>query len=329
MTYANPTMSFYLIGFIVAFVLMSTLSIVKIVPESQEWTLERFGKFTRILKPGLHFITPFVDKVSQKISLRERVLDIPPQDIITKDNAMVTVDGVVFYRAFDSKKAAYQVYDLNLSITQLTLTNIRTVMGEMELDHLLSNREVINAKLLKVIDEATDPWGIKVTRIEIKDIQPPKDIQEAMGKQMKAEREKRASILNSQAHREAKVNIAQGEREAAILMAEGARQAVVLEAEANKQKVILEAEARERKAAAEAVALEALGKGNKSAMQYLLSQYSIKSLEALSTSKNHKTIILPLGASNVLGALAGLVDTGQELLKREQAEKVKVDEKQK
>lgn len=301
---------------------MIALRTIKIVPESQEWTLERFGKFIRPLKSGLHFIVPFSDKISQKISLREHVLDIPPQDIITKDNAMVTVDGVVFYRVFDTVKAAYKVYNLKLSLTQLTLTNIRMAMGGEDIDELLSNREVINARLLKVIDEATDPWGIKVTRIEIKDIQPPKDIQEAMGKQMKAEREKRATILNSQASREASVNVAKGEREAAILRAEGARQAVVLAAEANKQKTILEAEARERKALAEATAIQAISKsGNESGRQYLLSQYSIKSLEALSTAKNHKTILLPLGASNVLGALAGLAGTGKELLKNlEQAE---------
>lgn len=291
------------------------LRTIKIVPESQEWTLERFGKFVRTLTPGLHFIIPFIDRINQKISLREHVLDIPPQDIITKDNAMVTVDGVVFYRVFDTIKAAYKVYNLKLSLTQLTLTNIRMAMGGEDIDQLLSNREVINARLLKTIDEATDPWGIKVTRIEIKDIQPPKDIQEAMGKQMKAEREKRATILNSQARREASVNVAQGEREASILRAEGTKQAIVLAAEADKQKTILEAQARERKAMAEAVAIEAISKsGNESGKQYLLSQYSIKSLEALSTAKNNKTILVPLGASNVLGALAGLTQTGKELV---------------
>ncbi len=278
---------------------------IKPVPQSEQWTVERFGKYIRTLKPGLNFIIPFVDSIGAQISLRESVLDVPSQDVITKDNATVRVDGVVFYQVLDSIKAAYEVSNLELAITNITITNIRTVMGEMDLDELLSNREKINAALLSVVDEATDPWGIKVNRIEIKDITPPRDLVDSMARQMKAEREKRANILE-----------AQGLKEAEILKAEGTKQAAILEAEGKKQAEIKAAEARERMAAAEAKATtevsNAITKGSLHAVNYFVAEKYVKALTKIAGSHNQKVIFMPLEASNIIGALGGIAELTKE-----------------
>lgn len=281
--------------------------------------LERFGRFSRILQPGIHFVIPFTDRIGFKISMREQVLDIPPQAVITKDNAILTVDGVVFYRVFDSKKAAYMIDNLRFAITQLIMTNIRTVLGEMELDSTLSNRETINSKLLSVVDLATDPWGIKVIRVEIKDIHPPADLQEAMSRQMKAEREKRAIILDAEGEREAAILRADGEKQSAIMEAEGEKEATILEAKAQKESAFLAAEARERAAQAEAHAIasvsEAIAKGKDNAAQYFLSQKYIESLRDMASSENSKTVFMPMEASKVVSSLGSLAELGKEMLK--------------
>lgn len=299
--------TFTLIFFVMAFIVIAMG--VKSVPQSEEWTVERFGKFMGILRPGLNIIIPFVDRVGAKMSMREQVIDVPSQDVITKDNAMVRVDGVVFFQVLDSVKAAYEVLGLENAIVNLTMTNIRTVMGEMSLDDLLSNREKINATLLSVIDEATNPWGVKVTRIEIKDIHPARDLVDAMARQMKAERDKRAAILN-----------AEGVRQADILEAEGHRQAVILKAEADKQATFLEAEARERMAEAEAKATrivsEAISNGNVQAVNYFVAQKYIESLKDVAASENSKVVFMPLEASNVIGALGGVTELAKEAFKK-------------
>lgn len=294
---------------------------VKIVPQSEEWMLERFGRFSRILGPGIHIVIPYVERVGFKVNMREQVLDIPPQAVITKDNAMVTVDGVVFYRVFDSKKAAYMIENLRIAITQLIMTNIRTVLGEMELDSTLSNRDTINNKLLSVVDLATDPWGIEVKRVEIKDIQPPVDIQESMSRQMKAVREKRATIHEAEGYQKSAILRANGEREGAILKAQGEKEAIILQAAADKERAFLEAEARERRAEAEAKAIrmvtEAIGNGKGNATQYFLSQKYIESLRDMASSENSKTIFMPIEASKVVSSLGSLVELGKEMIKKE------------
>ena len=282
---------------------------VKPVPQSEQWTVERFGKYIQTLKPGLNFIIPFADSIGAKISLRESVLDVPSQDVITKDNATVRVDGVVFYQVLDCIKAAYEVSNLEIAITNLTITNIRTVMGEMDLDELLSNREKINASLLSVVDEATDPWGIKINRIEIKDITPPRDLIDSMARQMKAEREKRANILE-----------AEGLKEAAILKAEGTKQADILEAEGKMQSEFKVAEARERMAIAEAKATtevsNAIAKGNLHAINYFVAEKYVDALKEMASSNNQKVIFMPLEASNVIGALGGVAELTKEVFKK-------------
>ncbi|MBY0224812.1 MAG: SPFH/Band 7/PHB domain protein [Hyphomicrobium sp.] len=290
-----------LIGLAV-FTLWST---VKVVPQGYNFTIENFGRFTRTLPPGLHFLIPIVERVGSQINMKEQVIDIPSQDVITRDNAMVRVDGVAFFQVLDAGRSAYAVDNLELATINLTMTNVRTVMGSMDLDELLSNRDVINAKLLSVVDAATEAWGVKVTRIEIKDIAPPRDLVDSMARQMKAEREKRAQILESE-----------GLRQAAILKAEGEKQAVVLEAEGRREAAFKDAEARERAAEAEAKATElvsdAIAKGNVQAINYFVANNYVKALESLASAPNQKVIMMPLEASSVIGSIAGLAQlTGE------------------
>lgn len=277
----------------------------KMVPQGFNFTIERFGKYTKTLKPGLNLILPFIDSIGRKLNMMEQVLDVPHQEVITKDNASVTANGVTFYQILDASAAAYEVTNLELAILNLTMTNIRSVMGSMDLDELLSNRDEINARLLKVVDAAVSPWGVKITRIEIKDIDPPKDLVESMGRQMKAEREKRATILESE-----------GARQAAILRAEGEKQAQVLEAEGRKEAAFRDAEARERSAEAEARATamvsEAIAKGDVQAINYFVANNYITALESIAKSPNQKLLMLPVEASNVIGALGGIAEIAKE-----------------
>ncbi len=280
-------------------------STVKIVPQGSNYTVENLGRYTRTLTPGMHILIPILEKVTHKLNMKEQVMDIPSQDVITRDNAMVTVDGVAFYQLLNAAKAAYEVDNLEHSIINLTMTNIRTVMGSMDLDELLSNRDQINHRLLEVVDAATETWGVKVTRIEIKDIAPPRDLVDSMARQMKAEREKRAQILESE-----------GLRQAAILKAEGAKQAVVLEAEGRREAAYRDAEARERSAEAEAKATkmvsEAISAGNVQAINYFVANNYMKALEALAKSPNQKIIMMPLEASSVIGSLGGIAQIAGE-----------------
>jgi len=280
---------------------------VKQVPQGREWTVERFGKYTRTLPPGLHFIMPVFDRIGAKMNMMEQVLDVPTQEVITKDNAMVSVDGVVFYQVLAAAKAAYEVNDLELAILNLTMTNIRTVMGSMDLDELLSQRDKINHQLLKVVDDATQPWGIKVTRIEIKDIAPPKDLVDSMARQMKAERDKRANILD-----------AEGFRQAAILKAEGEKQSAILQAEGQREAAFRTAEARERSAEAEAKATamvsDAIAKGNVQAINYFVAQKYVEALRDVASAPNQKLILMPLEAGGVIGAIGGIAELAKQAL---------------
>jgi regulator of protease activity HflC (stomatin/prohibitin superfamily) len=282
---------------------------VKSVPQGMEYTVERFGKYTNTLTPGLNIIMPVIDRIGKKMIMMEQVMDVPSQEVITKDNAMVTVDGVVFYQVMDAAKAAYEVSKLDWAILNLVMTNIRTVMGSMDLDELLSRRDDINARLLRVVDDATTPWGIKATRIEIKDIAPPKDLIEAMGRQMKAERLKRASILE-----------AEGLRQSEILRAEGAQQAAILDAEGRKEAAYRDADARERLAQAEARATlmvsEAISKGDIQAINYFVAQKYIEALKHIASAENSKLIFMPLESSSVIGALGGITELAKEALNK-------------
>jgi regulator of protease activity HflC (stomatin/prohibitin superfamily) len=282
---------------------------VKSVPQGMEYTVERFGKYTNTLTPGLNIILPIIDRIGNKMVMMEQVMDVPSQEVITKDNAMVTVDGVIFYQVMDAAKAAYEVSKLDWAVLNLVMTNIRTVMGSMDLDELLSRRDDINARLLAVVDDATTPWGIKVTRIEIKDIAPPKDLVEAMGRQMKAERLKRASILE-----------AEGLRQSEILRAEGAQQAAILEAEGRKEASYRDADARERLAQAEAKATymvsEAISKGDIQAINYFVAQKYIEALKDIASADNSKLIFMPLESSSVIGAIGGIADLAKEAMNK-------------
>ncbi len=282
---------------------------VKAVPQGMEYTIERFGRYTKTLNPGLNFIVPIIDNVGAKVSMMETVLDVPSQEVITKDNALVKVDGVVFYQILDAAKAAYEVRGLENAILNLTMTNLRTVMGSMTLDELLSERDQINARLLTIVDDATAPWGIKVTRIEIKDIAPPRDLVDSMARQMKAERDKRATILE-----------ASGAREASILRAEGEKQATMLEAEGRKEAAFRDAEARERSAEAEARATqmvsEAISGGNVQAINYFVAQKYIDALKVFGASPNQKTIFMPLETTGVMGSIAGITDLVQDIARK-------------
>jgi regulator of protease activity HflC (stomatin/prohibitin superfamily) len=280
---------------------------VRAVPQGQECTVERFRRYTRTLGPGLNLIVPFVDRIGARLNMMEQVLEVPEQEVITRDNAMVRVDGVVFFQVIDAAKAAYEVTGLSNAILNLTMTNIRTVMGSMDLDELLSRRDEINVRLLQVVDEATTPWGIKVTRIEIKNITPPLDLVESMGRQMKAERDKRAVVL-----------AAEGDKTAAILKADGEKQAAILEAEGRREAAFRDAEARERLAQAEANAAammsRALAEGSLQAANYFIAQRYLEALTAFARSPNQKTLILPVETTGILGSLAGIGELVRETL---------------
>lgn len=292
---------------VAAVLLLLVFKGVKAVPQGMEYTVERFGRYTMTLRPGLNFIVPIIDAIGAKMNMMETVLDVPSQEVITKDNALVRVDGVVFYQVMHAAKAAYEVRNLELAILNLTMTNLRTVMGSMSLDDLLSERDAINARLLGIVDEATAPWGIKVTRIEIKDISPPRDLVDSMARQMKAEREKRAVILE-----------AQGLREAAILKAEGEKQAAVLEAEGRKEAAFRDAEARERAAEAEATATTmvstAIANGNTQAINYFVAQKYVEALGQFAQSTNQKIIFMPLDSSSVMGSIGGITELVHDAL---------------
>ena len=296
---------------ILALAVVTVMMGVKVVSQGHEWTVERFGRYRKTLRPGLNLIVPYIDRIGHKLNMMETVFDIQSQEVITRDNAMVRADGVVFYQILDAAKAAYEVNDLGRAINNLTMTNIRTVMGSMDLDELLSQRDKINAQLLIVVDAATSPWGVKVTRIEIKDIQPPQDLIESMARQMKAEREKRAVILD-----------AEGMRQSEILKAEGEKKAVVLEAEGRREAAFRDAEAREREAEAEAKATtmvsEAIARGDIQAVNYFVAQKYVQALQHIGSAPNQKLVLMPLEAASVIGSIAGIGELAKEALGREE-----------
>jgi regulator of protease activity HflC (stomatin/prohibitin superfamily) len=284
---------------IVVVVMLVIFNVVKIVPQGHEYTVESFGRYTRTLKPGITFLMPVVERIGRRVNMMEQVLDVQRQEVITKDNVTVQVDAIVFTQVMDAASAAYKVAQLNYAISQLAMTNLRTVVGSMELDEVLSQRDSINSRLLTTIDQATHPWGVKVTRIEIKDLTPPPDITNAMARQMKAERERRANITE-----------ADGEKQAAVLRAEGARQATVLEAEGRKEAAFRDAEARERSADAEAKATEvvsqAIAKGDINAINYFVAQKYVEAFGKLASSPHQKTVIVPAEMSALTGSIAGI-----------------------
>lgn len=300
------------LGFALVLVIGVLIVLVKsivIVPQGYEYTVENLGRFTRLLRPGFHVLVPFIERVGSKVNRMEQVLDVPSQEVITKDNAMVRVDGVVFFQIQESVKAAYQIHDLYAGMLNLVMTNIRTVIGGMEIDELLSQRDVINQRLLTVVDEATIPWGTKITRVEIKDISPPRDLIDAMARQMKAEREKRANILE-----------AEGFKQAAILKADGEKQSAILSAEGRKESAFRDAEAREREAQAEAKATqmvsEAIERGSVQALNYFLGQKYVEALQQIVQSPNQKLLMLPLETSGLVGSLTGIAELTKEVFQK-------------
>jgi regulator of protease activity HflC (stomatin/prohibitin superfamily) len=295
-----------------ALALLIVFTAVKQVPQGMEFTVERFGRYMHTLRPGLHLIVPVIDRIGARMNMMERVLDVPSQEVITRDNAMVKVDAVVFFQVLDAAKAAYEVNELERSMVALTMTNIRTVMGSMDLDELLSQRDKINAQLLGVVDDATTPWGLKVTRVEVKEISPPRDLVDAMARQMKAEREKRANILD-----------AEGLRQSEILRAEGLKQSTILEAEGRREAAFRDAEAREREAQAEAAATDmvstAIAHGEMNAINYFVALKYVEALRAIASAPNEKVILLPVEATAVLGSLAGIGELAKQAFAKEPA----------
>lgn len=298
-------MNMFVVIAVVAAIIFVT-RIFKFVPQGYTYTIERFGKYTKTLQPGLGILNPLIDRVGRKMNMMEQVVDVPSQEVITKDNAVVRVDGVVFFQVLDAAKAAYEVAQLELAILNLVMTNIRTVLGSMDLDESLSKRDEINARLLAVVDDATTPWGVKANRIEIKDIQPPRDLVDAMARQMKAEREKRAAILESE-----------GMRQSEILRAEGEKQSMVLEAEGRRESAFKDAEARERLAQAEARATamvsKAIGEGDVQAINYFVAQKYVEALKEFAGSNNQKLLLMPMETTGVLGSLAGIAEIAKEV----------------
>ncbi len=301
-----------LIIIFLVFAVIVLIRSIRFVPQGFHYTIERFGKYINTREPGFAFLVPLVDSVGRKINMMEQVLDVPSQEVITRDNAVVKVDGVVFFQVLDAPKAAYQVAVLERAVLNLVMTNIRTVLGSMDLDESLSKRDEINARLLSVVDDATHPWGIKVNRIEIKDITPPRDLVDAMARQMKAEREKRATILE-----------AEGARQGEILRADGEKQAAILEAEGKKEAAFREAEARERLAEAEAKATmmvsKAIAQGDLQAINYFVADKYIHAIKAIAASPNQKLLMLPMEATGVLGSLAGVAELAKEALTKQRS----------
>ena len=300
-------MGLIIAALVVVLVLFYLMTSIKIVRQGYQYTIEHFGRYTTTAAPGFNFYPAFFYRVGRKVNMMEQVIDIPGQEIITKDNAMISTDGVVFFQVLDAPKAAYEVSDLYTALLQLTTTNLRTVMGSMDLDETLSKRDEINARLLNVVDHATTPWGVKITRVEIKDIRPPADIVNAMGRQMKAEREKRANILD-----------AEGSRQSEILRAEGQKQARILEAEGRKESAFRDAEARERAAQAEAAATtavsDAIATGGTQAINYFIAQKYVEAVGKFATSPNAKTILFPVEATQLIGTLGGIGQLAKEAL---------------
>ncbi|HZX79545.1 MAG TPA: SPFH domain-containing protein [Lysobacter sp.] len=295
--------------FIAAVVVIVLFKAVRMVPQGYEWTVEAFGKYTHTMSPGLHFLIPVYQGVGRKINMMEQVMDVPSQDVITKDNAVVKVDGVVYFHVLDAAKAAYEVATLEIAILNLVMTNIRTAIGSMDLDESLSKRDEINTKVLVAVDQATHPWGVKVNRIELKDIAPPRDLVDSMARQMKAEREKRANVLE-----------AEGFRQAAILKAEGEKQSKILEAEGDREAAFREAEARERLAEAEARATQlvsdAIASGNVQAINYFVAQKYIEAFKSLAEAPNQKFVMMPMESSGIIGSIAGIAELAKEALDR-------------
>ena len=303
------SLSWILSAVVVFFGLVMVMKAVRMVPQGYEWTVEAFGRYTHTLSPGLHFLVPVYQGIGRKINMMEQVMDVPSQDVITKDNAVVKVDGIVFFQVLDAAKAAYEVATLEIAVLNLVMTNIRTAIGSMDLDESLSKRDEINTKVLMAVDQATHPWGLKVNRIELKDIQPPRDLVDSMARQMKAEREKRANILE-----------AEGFRQAAILKAEGEKQSVILEAEGSKEAAFRAAEARERLAEAEAKATQlvsdAIAGGNVQAINYFVAQKYIEAFKALAEAPNQKFVMMPMESAGVIGSLGGIAELAKEALER-------------
>jgi regulator of protease activity HflC (stomatin/prohibitin superfamily) len=303
-------------SFLLAFLALAIIVVfagVKSVPQGREWTVERFGRFTMVLKPGLNLIVPFIDRIGRKLSMMEEVLEVPSQVVITRDNATVTADAIAFFQVVDAAKAAYEVGNLEAGITNLCLTNARTVIGAMDLDEVLSKRDEINQRLLAVVDQATHPWGVKVTRIEIKDLSPPTDITEAMARQMKAERFRRAEVTQ-----------ADGEKQGAILRAEGAKQSAILQAEGRKEAAFRDAEARERLAEAEAKATgmvsNAIEEGNVNALNYFLGQKYVDAFAQLASAPNQKFVVVPMESAGLLGSIAGIAEMTKEAVTQQAAQ---------